>query len=178
MSRNISDVFGTIVPSGIGVFGEWDVRVTRADGTVEEKTLRNTVTAYGLNRIANRAVQATGTTPFYCVAVGTATAAPADTDGPTSLGEVVGGRKTSINLGAAAQSREWVFLTSTFGGFADGLTGIALQSAAIADLPTSSAVAGGIGNRVNGLGVTLQNSDLLSLTVRIRVGSHNQAHST
>lgn len=178
MSRDISNVNETLIPCGVGVYGEWDVRVTRADGSVEEKTLRNIVTAYGMNRIANRAVQATGTTPFYCIAVGTATAAPADTDGPTSLGEVVGGRKQSINTGASAQSREWIFLTATYAGATDGLTGLALASAAIADLPTSSAVTGGIGNRVNGLGVTLQASDFLSLTVRLRVGSHNQAHTT
>lgn len=176
--RTYDSVSGTVVPSGVGVFGEWDVLVVRADGSTEQKTIRNTVTAYGLNRMANRAVQATGTTPFYCIAVGTATAAPADTDGPTSLGEVVGGRKQSTNAGASAQSREWVFLTNTFGGAADGLTGLVLQSAAITDLPTSSAITGGIGNRVNGLGVTLAASDFLSLTVRIRVGSHNQAHTT
>jgi len=179
MSHDTFDgVNGTLAPSGVSVYGEWDVRVTRADGTIEEKTLRNAVTAYGMNRIANRAVQATGTTPFYCLAVGTATAAPADTDGPTSLGEVVGGRKQSTNTGASAQSREWIFLTATYAGAADGLTGIALASAAITDLPTSSAITGGIANRVNSLAVTLQASDYLSLTVRLRVGSHNQAHTT
>ena len=38
---------------------------------------------------------------------------------------------------------------------------------------------GGVtGNAVNGMGVTLGGSDLLDLTVRIRVGSHNLSHST
>ncbi|CAB4170057.1 hypothetical protein UFOVP1082_55 [uncultured Caudovirales phage] len=179
MNPNISKaISGTIIPTGLNVYGEWDVKVTRADGSVEEKTLKNAVTAYGMNRIANRAVQATGTTPFYCLAVGTATAAPADTDGPTSVGECVGGRKQSTNTGASAQSREWIFLTATYAGATDGLTGIDLASAAICDLPTSSAITGGIANRVNSLAVTLAASDFLSLTVRFRVGSHNQAHST
>ena len=35
-----------------------------------------------------------------------------------------------------------------------------------------------MGNAANGLGVTLGGSDLLDLTVRIRVGSHNLSHST
>lgn len=174
MSHRISD---TLVPQhGLSVLGEWDIKVIRADGTIEEKTVRNTVTAYGMNRIANRAVQATGTTPFFTLVVGTATAATADTDTQASVGEV--SRKTSIVTGASAQSREWIFLTATWAGAADGLTGVPLISAAIADNVNSSATVGGIGNRVNSVAVTLQASDFLNLTVRLRVGSHNQAHST
>src|SRR5690349_20649834 len=74
MDRNISDVAGTLVPtSQIGVYGEWDVKVIRHDGKVEQKTVRNIVTKMGLNHIANRALN--NTTPFYVIGVGTQTAA-------------------------------------------------------------------------------------------------------
>lgn len=161
--------------SHIPIIGEWDVEVVRADGRIERKTLRNTVTVTGLNRIANRAVQGTGTSPFYVIAVGTATAAPALTDSQSSLGEVI--RKASALTGANAQSREWIFCVATFGGASDSITSLALASAGLSDNPSSLATAL-LANRVNGLGVTLANSDVLSLTCRIRVGSHDTAHST
>lgn len=161
--------------SSIPVIGLWDVEVFRADGTIERKQLKNTVTVVGLNRIANRAVQGTGTSPFYVLAVGTATAAPALTDSQSSLGEV--SRKSSTVTGASAQSREWIFLVATWGGSADGITSVALASAGLSDNPSSLATSV-LANRVNGLGVTLANSDLLSLTCRIRVGSHDTAHTT
>jgi hypothetical protein len=112
---------------------------------------------------------------FNALAIGTATAAPALTDSQSSLGEV--GRKASIGLGASAQSREWIFLTATWGGSADGITSVALDSAGIT-IGTSSLATALLANRVNGMGVTLANSDLLNLTARIRVGSHDVAHST
>jgi len=169
MNRPISDVGGTIQLEGL-----WDVEVRRADGTVERKTLKNTVTANGMNRIANRSVHGlTATSGMNYVVVGTATSAPADTDGQSAVGEV--SRKISaLNV----QSREWCALVATWAGNTDGLTGVALDSAAISDYQSSHASTGIIFNRVNGLGVTLQASDFLNLTVRIRVGSHNQAHTT
>lgn len=165
----------TIQQSHAGIYGEWLIEVHRADGTVERKVRRNTVTVPGLNRIANRAVQGTGTSPFYVIAVGTATAAPALTDSQSSLGEVI--RKASALTGASAQSREWIFCVATFGGASDSITSLALASAGLSDNPSSLATSL-LANRVNGLGVTLANSDILSLTVRIRVGSHDTAHTT
>jgi hypothetical protein len=165
---------GTIAP--MRFYGEWDVLVTRADGREERKTLRNTITANGMNRIANRAVQATGTTPFFTILVGTISTAPADTDGQPQFGEMI--RKTSLTLGANAQSREWIFLTCTLAGAVDGITSKTMNCAGICDFPTSHASSGVYGNRVNGLGTTLADSDFLFLTCRIRCGSHNQAHTT
>jgi hypothetical protein len=172
MNRNISDT----IPMGdaIPVYGEWEVTVTRWDGKVERKRLINTVTVPGLNRIASCAVNSAAGV-FNALAIGTATAAPALTDSQSSLGEV--GRKASIGLGASAQSREWIFLTATWGGSADGITSVALDSAGIT-IGTSSLATALLANRVNGMGVTLANSDLLNLTARIRVGSHDVAHST
>lgn len=180
MKTNISDmVNGTIAPPSfdpIAIIGEWDVKIIREDGRIETKTLRNIVTRYGLNRIANRAVQATGTTPFFVIGVGTQTAAASLDSVQAGLGEVI--RKSSAIAGANAQSREWIFMQCTVGGFSDSLTGVVLDSAAIMDHPNSHASTGILANQVNGLAVTLANSDLLDLTVRLRVGSHNFAHTT
>lgn len=163
---------GTISP--ISIMGEWEVKVTRADGTIETKILRNTVTVTGLNRIAHCAVDSAGGVP-NAIIVGTATTAPALTDSQSSMGEVI--RKSSSNLGANAQSREWMFLTCTLGGSVDGVTSVTLDSAGIT-AGTSSLATSVLWNRVNGLAVTLGNSDFLALTARIRVGSHNTAHTT
>ena len=161
-------------------YGEWIVEVHRADGTIERRVRRNVVTDRGLNRIANRAIQATGTTPFNYIIVGTATQAGSLNSVQSSLGEVI--RRASIANPASTsivgiQSREWIALTATFGGASDTLTGIALDAAAIHDFANSHATTGIVGNHVNGLGVTLQNSDILNLTVRIRVGSHDIQHT-
>lgn len=163
---------GTI--SHIPVTGEWDVKVIRHDGTVEEKTLRNTVTVTGLNRLASCAVNSAAGV-MNAIVVGTATAGPALTDSQSSFGEVI--RKSFIALGASAQSREWFFGVCTIGGSADGVTSLALASAGLTIGATSLATSF-IMNRVNGLGVTLGNSDFLNLTARVRVGSHDVAHST
>jgi hypothetical protein len=171
MNRNISD---TIAPlSAIPIVGEITVKVTRWDGRVEEKKLINTVTVAGLNRIALNAVHSAGGV-FNSLIVGTATAAPALTNSQSSMGEV--SRKTSINLNGSAQSREWIFLTATWGGAADSVTSVVLDSAGIS-IGASSLATSLLANRVNGMGVTLANSDLLHLTARIRVGSHDVAHT-
>lgn len=177
MNRSTSNINGTLLPSEpVGFYGEWHVRVIRHDGRIEEKILRNTVTAAGLNRIANRAVQATGTTPFAFTVIGTRTTAAADTDVQSNMGEIL--RKPWIASGASAQSREWVFGVVTVGGAADSVTSKTMDCAGICDFANSHATTGIIGNRVTGLGVTLADSDFMNLTVRIRCGSHNQAHST
>lgn len=168
MADELSTIAGSMVP----MVGEFKVKVTRASGAVEEYSRSNIVTAAGLNRIANRAVQATGTTPAYILGVGTMTTA-ASLDS-TNFGEV--SRKASVVNGASAQSREWVFMVATWAGNADSLTGVPLDSAAI--LCHANSGQGVVFNIVNGLGVTLQASDFLNLTARIRVGSHDLAHST
>lgn len=159
----------------VTVRGEWDVKVVRADGRIERKTLKNVVTRAGMNRIAHRAV-AHDTSPFFYIAVGTQTATHSSDSAQGTLGEVK--RKVSAVGSTQAQSSEWIFLQCTLGGAADSVTSLALDSAGISDNPNSLANAGILGNLVNGIGVTLANSDLLDLTVRIRVGSHNGSHTT
>lgn len=168
-------IAGSLIP----IMGEFKADVYRAqpDGTYKYEPgrwIRNQLTSAGLNRIANRAVAATGTTPAYILGVGTITAT-ASLDS-TNFGEVANGRKASTVSGNSAQSREWFFMNATWAGNADSLTGIALDSAAI--LCHASSGQGAVFNIVNGLGVTLQASDFLNLTARIRVGSHDLAHST
>lgn len=163
---------GTI--SAVPIAGYWDVKVVRADGSIETKTLRNTVTVTGLNRLAAAAVNSAAGV-MNAIVVGTQTSAPALTDSQSSFGEVI--RKSFITTGASAQSREWFFGVCTLGGAADSVTSVALASAGIT-IGTSSLATSFIMNRVNGLGVTLGNSDFLNLTARVRVGSHDVAHST
>lgn len=173
-------VAGTLRPDEmVAIKGYWDIEhhVAQPGGgwKVNRYTRENVVTAAGMNRIANRAVNMTVNSWFNYLVIGTQTSAPADTDTQANVGEVTNGRKiAAVNI----QSREWISLTSTWAGNADGLTGIALDSAAISDYVNSSASTGLIANRVNGMAVTLAASDFLNLTVRIRVGSHNQAHTT
>lgn len=171
--KDVDSILESILPRG-----EVDVLVVRADGREERKTVKNVVTYYGLNRIAARAVTATGNTPYYVIAVGTQTATHSLGSVQAGLGEVL--RKTSIVTGASAQSREWIFLNATYGGAADAITSVQLDSCGITDFASSYANPSSISfcNLVNGLGVTLANSDMLNLTVRIRVGSHDIGHST
>ena len=179
MKRPISDGPAHVAGSLIPIVGEFKADVFRAlpeGGWRKEEGhwIRNQLTSAGLNRIATRAVAATGTTPFYVIGVGTVTAA-ASLDS-TNFGEVANGRKASTVSGNSAQSREWFFMNATYAGNADSLTGIVLDSAAI--LCHASSGQGAVANIVNGLAVTLQASDFLNLTARIRVGSHDLAHST
>lgn len=178
--RQAGQVLGGMIrlDDHVPLYGEFEITVYRADGTLEHKRLRNQVTAAGLNRIANRAIMATGTTPFYIIGVGTITAA-ASLDS-VNFGEVANGRKTGVtNVNSVAltatQSREWFSITATYGGASDSLTGIALDSAAL--LCHASSGIGVVMNIVNGMGVTLANSDILNVTGQVRVGSHNSAHS-
>lgn len=172
MTHDMRNVGGTLMSDRTGpVVGEFSAVITRADGSKEYRRIENIVTRYGLNRLANRAIQATGTTPAYVLGVGTVTAA-ASLDS-NNFGEVTGGRKAATT---AAQSQDWFYLVASWAGNTDGLTGIALDSVAILDHANSGQ--GAVWNIANGLGVTLQASDFLQLTGRIRVGSHNLGHST
>lgn len=164
-------ILETIVP-----FGGYHVKVTRHDGTVEEKFVKNVVLKEGLNRIANRAVQATGTSVFYVIGIGTTTATHTLGSDQPNWGEV--SRKSSIGTGASAQSREWIFVSATWAGFADTITSVALDTAFCADFPNSHATTGAYLGAAAGLGVTLGNSDFLALTYRARVGSHDIDHTT
>ena len=164
---------GTLVPEQCSVAGEFVAEVRRADGRVERFVRPNVVTDRGLNRLANRGVTASGTTPFFILGVGTQTAVHTLGSVQAGLGEV--SRKTAATI---VQSREWLALTMTWAGAADSVTSVALDTAFISDYPSSHASTGIIAMATNGLSVTLGNSDFLNLTYRCRVGSHDVAHST
>jgi hypothetical protein len=171
LRKKEEQIFESIMP-----LGGYHVKVTRANGDVEEKFIRNIVLKEGLNRIANRAVQATGTSPFYVIGVGTATATHTLSSDQPNWGEV--SRKVSnVTLGSA-QSREWIFLTQTWAGAVDAITSVALDTVFASDTPNSHATTGAYLNAAQGLGVTLANSDFLAVTLRVRVGSHDIDHTT
>jgi hypothetical protein len=91
---------GTIdLQSCIPVEGYMDVKVVRADGTIEMKTVRNTVTVTGLNRIAGSVVNSAAGV-VNALLVGSATAAPALTDSQSSFGEI--SRKSMISRPTAS----------------------------------------------------------------------------
>ncbi|MCX8113669.1 MAG: hypothetical protein N3D71_01160 [Burkholderiaceae bacterium] len=167
---------GNRIADQILPFGGFDVTVTRYDGRVERRYVRNIVLKEGLNRLANRVVQGTGTSPFYVIGVGTTTAAHTLNSDQPNWGEV--SRKTSNVTGASAQSREWAFMTQTWAGAADGITSVQLETAFISDHPNSHATTGAYFAAANGLSVVLGNSDFLNLTYRVRVGSHDIDHTT
>jgi hypothetical protein len=164
-------ILDTILPHG-----EFLARITRADGTVEEKVVKNIVLKEGLNRIANRAVQPTGTSVFYVIGVGSQTGTHSLSSDQPGFGEI--SRKTSAVTGANAQSREWIFNVATWGGAADSVTSLNLDTVFVADFPTSHATTGAYLAAASGLATVLANSDFLHITHRVRVGSHDIDHTT
>jgi len=172
---------GTLVPDDrISVEGWWDVVVTRADGRIEKKTLKNQVTYFGMNRLANRGVNTGAVTSAAAyLVIGTSTLPGTYNSVQSYIGEAGSGRKLACNAGSTnAQSEMWIALTATWAGYVDNIATLLMDSCAISDYASSSQATGILFNHVNGMGVTLQNSDFLNLTVRIMVGSHNVAHTT
>ena len=153
---------------GLTVRGRWKFTITRHDGIEEYKELNNIVTKDGLNAIAELMTgDATGTNSgFRYIVVGTQTAAG-------SLGSVQGGiGEVSRKIGATiAASNEVAILVATWAGNADSVTGVALASAGIANHANSGS--GIMGNVVNSVDATLQDSDFLKVQVEIQIGSHN-----
>lgn len=151
----------------INVQGKWRITITRADGTVEEKVLKNIVTKDGLNAIAELMLgDATGTNSgFRYIIIGTATAAGSLGSVQSGIGEV------SRKLGSTiASSGEVAIIVATWAGNADSLTGIALGAAGITNHANSGS--GVFGNHVNSVDATLQASDFLRVQMEIQIGSH------
>lgn len=149
----------------VQVVGKWKRTITRADGTVEELFLKNIVTSAGLDALASRAVLDT-TSAFNHLAVGTQTAA-------ASLGSVQGGfgevdRKVPTTK---TSSNEVAYMVNTWGGSADSVTSLVLESAAIFNHVNSGS--GIMLNQVSGVSATLADSDFLKLEVQVQIGSHN-----
>lgn len=173
-ARNALNVLnGTIDPEQmIPIVGQMTARVVRDGEVIYEKTVDNIVVRQGLNRLAYRAISNVGSLMNW-IAIGTQTAAHSLDSVQAGIGEV--GRKPGVTV---VQSREWFSAVATWAGNADSLTGVVIDTGALTDYVNSQATPNIIFNAANGLGVTLQASDFLNLTVAIRVGSHNLSHSS
>lgn len=156
--RDIYNGFVQYLP----VHGEWDVKIVRWNGAVEQHTLPNIVTTSGLNEIAKLAAGDAASAANYLV-VGTVTATASL--GSVNLGEVA--RKAGY---LAASSNEFIIVAATYGGAADNVTSLVLETAGVGNHASSGQ--GVLWNLVTGVSATLANSDILDLTCRIRVGSH------
>lgn len=152
----------------VGPHVVWRRIVTRADGSVDDCIIpTNIVTKDGLNALASRGVADT-TSPIGYLAIGTVTAQHSLGSTVTGFGEIsrkVPSIKTSSN--------EVIIVAMTWAGAADGITGVALGSAACVNHANS-----GLGiayNLTNSVNATLQASDFLLLQAEIQIGSHNLA---
>lgn len=145
---------------------KWRKRITRADGTIDETIIpKNIVTKDGLNALAARAI-GVATSGIGYLAIGTVTAAHSLGSVVTGFGEI--SRKAPSIL---ASSGEVVVVAMTWAGNADGLTGVALGSAACVNHASSGQ---GIAyNLTNSVNATLAASDFLLLQAEIQIGSHN-----
>ena len=148
----------------LSIRGVFKVKITRANGSVEETVVGNIVTSAGLDAIAASVIDNT-TSSFLWLAVGTQTAA-------ASLGSVQGGlgevdRKTPVTV---SSSKEVAYMVSTWGGAADSVTSVALESAGMFNHASSGS--GIMLNQVTGVAATLADSDFLNLEVQIQIGSH------
>lgn len=170
--RVIAGTLGVDDGRSLRIYGEHEIEIFRADGSVERKVIKNTPVYKGINRIAFRATTYTNTVAQYLV-VGTQTAAHSLGSVQAGVGEVI--RKIASSV---VHSQDFIALTASFGGASDGLTGIALATAGISDYVNSHATNDNFFSLSNSVNTTLTASDTLLLTCRIRVGSHNLGHST
>jgi len=167
MKKNISEtqIAESFLESSIPVRGTFIRTIYRANGDIERKVIPNVVTALGLDLLASRAIEDTGS-KFGWLAIGTANYTP-----HINSQEIL---ETGRKVGAlAANSRELVIVVATWGGSADSQTSNQLEMAAIGNHQTSGS--GIYLNVANGLSTVLANSDFLHLEVQVQVGSHNIA---
>lgn len=163
--RKIYDEFcDAVLARGKGVISIW--RGDKGDYNRppdEFHEVNNQVLAAGLNELATK-MTVTSRPAYGWIAVGTLTAAH-------SLGSVwagEAGRKAGATL---TTSKMTAILVATWGGSADSVTSIALETAAIVNHANSGS---GIPmNVLTGVAATLANSDLLSLQMNFQIGSHN-----
>lgn len=176
LAQGLRNLAGTLAPveddGSLRLYGEHEVKIHRADGTIEQRVFKNTLIYQGINRLAFRATTYTNTVAQYLV-VGTQTAAHSLASVQAGIGEV--SRKIAASI---VQSQDWIALTATWGGASDSLTGVVLSTGAISDYVNSHASNGIYFSMSNSVNTTLAASDTLQLTCRIRVGSHNLGQST
>lgn len=147
----------------VSLVGHWQMKVTRADGSVEEHEAFNTMTSSGIALLANMAV-VNGNSAWLYLGVGTLAAA-------SSLGSNVGSAGEVFRKAASihTNSLEYAILVCTMAGAADGLTSLDLRTGFAINHPNS-----GFGipaNFVNSVATILGDSDFLQLQMNIRVGS-------
>lgn len=148
------------------ITGKWRVSVTRADGSLEERVLKNIVVSDGLNALAAHVVDLANTSsPFNYLAIGTVSTAPTIQDSKVT-GEV--SRKIGATL---ASSNEVALIVATWAGNTDTLTSVSLEEAGWFNHATSGT--GDMLNRVTGVNAVLADSDFLKLQVEVQIGSHN-----
>lgn len=150
----------------ISIEGRWRTTIVRADGSEEQSDwINKQMLAEGLNQIADLMVTAAAS-PFAYLSVGTVTAAASLGSTITDFGEV------SRKIGAVnSASAEVAYCIATWGGDADSVTSLVLESAAWVNHANSGE--GVAADIVNGVAATLADSDHLHLEVQIQVGSHN-----
>lgn len=143
-----------------------EVRLIRADGAEESVESTDLIVNSGRIYIAKRITGGdTVASAMNYMAVGTATTAPALTD-TTLPGEV---NRKALAVASATSNNVWTAV-ATFGGAADGLTGVAIAEAGIFNHASSGQ--GTMMQRVTFSSVTLQASDLLKITLQTNVGSN------
>lgn len=161
-SKKPSDIVSEFCETSLPVRGRFVRTITRADGSVDRKVINNIVTADGLNLLAERAISDTASKAGW-LAVGTATHTP-----HINSQEILeADRKAAAVINS---SKEVFYAIATWGGNADSVTSVQLESAAICNHQTSGS--GVYINHAGGLSTVLGDSDFLHLEVQVQVGSH------
>jgi len=167
--RKLFDEFMALVGRGksdyVPIMGVWTFETTRADGTVEKRVIENTLTAPGLNKLAQLGVT-NANSAFLYLAIGTQTAASSLGSTQAGLGEVT--RKIAATQ---TTSVEFMILVMTWAGAADSLTSLDLRTAGACNHASSGS--GEFLNFVNSVATILADSDFLKVEMAVRVGSHN-----
>jgi len=164
-SKSDSKILEDFRRNNIALKGEWEFKITRANGDVEINRVANTLSSAGLNKLAQLGVT-NSNSAFLYLAVGTQSEA-------SSLGSVQAGMgEVSRKMGATiTTSKEFMILVATWAGAADGVTSLDLRTASAVNHATSGS--GEHLNFVNSVSTTLADSDFLRIQMDVRVGSHD-----
>lgn len=152
----------------VGAKGQAFVEISRANPAggwfePEHHQINNQILAAGLNELAVK-FTVTSRPAYGWIAVGTQTAAG-------SLGSVWGGEVSRKAGATLTTSKMTGILVCTWGGSADSVTSVVLETATIVNHANSGS---GIPfNLLTGVAATLANSDLLKLQMEVQIGSHN-----
>lgn len=148
---------------GLGVKGEVDINVFRADGKVEHQHVKNLFVISGMGYLA-LLQSTTVTSPMNHMHVGTGTVAATLSD--LALGGAVGSRAAMASRTLAGSN----VLTevATFSGFITGITSAVLREIGVFNHATTG---GTMRSRAVFAAITLADSDFLQFTYRTTVGS-------